>query len=279
MNIDIVKSDKKMWNEEQMKIIKSTICKDCTDDEIILFGYICKRTQLDPFARQIYSVKRKDRMVIQTGIDGFRLIAERTNRYSPGREYSHEYDKNGKLLKSTAYIKKMTADGSWHEVSASAYWSEYAQEYNGKPSQFWAKMPHLMLGKCAESLALRKAFPADLSGIYTEDEMGQEDRKPIDEAQNDSQSDEKSIVFNPENEGTVIKKYEIDDLLFLVKQCSQDYQKNFNELMRERSNGNPYEMTLGLFKGLKKRTQEKLENEQALRSGDFEYEEIEEVAF
>ena len=114
-------------------------------------------------------------MSIQTGIDGFRLIGERTGRYAPGREPTCTYDKEGRLFSATSYIKKMTDDKTWHEVAATAYWAEYAPApyKDGNMNPFWQKMPHVMLSKCAEALALRKAFPADLSGIYTTEEMAQ----------------------------------------------------------------------------------------------------------
>lgn len=167
-------------SQDKIDLIKNTICKGATKDELELFLHACRRTGLDPFMKQIYAVKRydgrlgRDTMTIQTAIDGYRLIAERTGRYSPGRETTYQYTAEGKILSATAYVKKMTSDGTWHEVAATAFFSEYAQvDKKGDPTKFWKQMGHAMISKCAESLALRRAFPAELSGIYTKEEMTQ----------------------------------------------------------------------------------------------------------
>ena len=176
----IVKEESGFFTPENVDLLRDTICKGATPDEFKLFMHACERTGLDPFMKQIYAVKRWDNtlgrlaMTVQTGIDGYRLIAERTKKYSPGREPSYTYDKNGRLESATAYVKKMTHDGTWHEVSASAYYSEYVQtKKDGSPVSMWAQMPRNQLAKCAESLALRKCFPAEMSGLYTKEEMDQ----------------------------------------------------------------------------------------------------------
>jgi phage recombination protein Bet len=161
------------FSDEKIALLKQTVCKGSSDDELQLFLHACVRTGLDPFMKQIYAIKRGNAMTIQTGIDGYRLIAERTENYSPGKEPSYQYDDNKNLISATAYVKKKTSDGTWHEVCATAFYSEYVQKFDGKPSSFWLRMPHNQLAKCAEALALRKAFPANLSGIYTFEEMGQ----------------------------------------------------------------------------------------------------------
>lgn len=172
------------FSVEQRELIHRTVAKGTTKDEFAIFLYQCARTGLDPLSRQIYAIVRNQwdpemgrqmpKMAIQTGIDGYRVIAERSQRYAPGRDVIFETDDKGKLVKATAYVMKLVA-GTWHEVSASAYYEEYVQrKKDGGVSGLWAK-PHIMLGKCAEALALRKAFPAEMSGIYTAEEMSQAD--------------------------------------------------------------------------------------------------------
>lgn len=175
-----------MNDDQKIQLMKDTICKGSTDDEFQLFAYTCKRMGLDPFARQIFPVKRwnsslkREEMTIQTGIDGYRLIADRTGRYSPGRDPEYLYDEKGCLICSKAFVMKQTPDGKWHEVAASAHFSEYAGlKKDGSPNHMWATKPHIMLSKCAEALALRKAFPAELSGVYTKEEMEQADNPVI----------------------------------------------------------------------------------------------------
>jgi phage recombination protein Bet len=157
---------------DQVNIIRSTIAPNLTDAELSIFLYQCVRSKLDCFAKQIYAIKRGGKMCIQTGIDGFRLIAERTGKYSPGKDTEFLYCTKGSLLGAKVYVKKMTPDGTWHDISATAL----LREYNAGQG-LWGKMPHVMIEKCAEARALRRAFPADLSGLYSEDEMEQADKK------------------------------------------------------------------------------------------------------
>lgn len=158
-------------DHDKILLIKRTVCVGASDDELKLFLHVCTKTGLDPFMKQIYAIKRAGKMCIQTSIDGFRLIADRTGCYAPGRETQFVSDDNGNLLSCTAYIRKKTTDGTWHEVSGTAYWSEF----NPGNNTFWGKMPRVMLSKCAEAIALRRAFPAELSSVYTNDEMQQAD--------------------------------------------------------------------------------------------------------
>lgn len=150
-----------------------------SDDVTLYFLYICNRTGLDPIARQIYPVfywdskVGKDKMSIQVGIDGMRLVAERSGKYAGQSDVVFESEKVGDKnpVKATVTVYKMMNYQKIDTV-ATARWSEYAQyTSDGKAKGLWGKMPFLMLGKCAEALALRKAFPNELSGIYLTEEM------------------------------------------------------------------------------------------------------------
>jgi phage recombination protein Bet len=187
MSTDLVRiADATGYNRNQVELVKDTIARGASDDELILFLHLAKRTGLDPFSRQIYLIERRTNVngewrtsrQPQTGIDGLRLIADRTERYSPGREPSYSYDDDGNLLTATAYVKKWVR-GEWHEVAATAHYREYVQtKKDGTPNQMWGDKPHIMLAKCAEALALRRAFPAELSGLYTSDEI-RDDATPV----------------------------------------------------------------------------------------------------
>ena len=172
----VLKADQDFWSESQVAALKQLGLSQASQGDLKVFFHQSQRTGLDPFARQIYMINRGGKYTIQTSIDGFRIVAQRSGNY--GGQTPAEWcgedgvwkdvwlDKKPPLAARIGVYYKDTPNPTY----AVAKWDSYAQT-----SPIWTKMPDLMLAKCAEALALRKAFPNDLSGLYTNDEMSQAD--------------------------------------------------------------------------------------------------------
>jgi phage recombination protein Bet len=169
------------FTSEQRQLIRDSYANGATDTEFEVLMAVAIARNLNPLLRQIWFVQRwdsqKKRMVwaTQTSIDGLRSIAQRTGLYNGQDEPEYERDDKGKIV--CAKVKAYRKDWARPAVGV-AYWTEYVQTTkDGNVTKMWAEKPHLMLAKCAEALALRKAFPEDTGGLYVDEEMG-----PIDVA-------------------------------------------------------------------------------------------------
>lgn len=174
------------YNQDQLQLIKDTYAKGATDSEFKLFVQIAERKGLDIFSRQVHLVKRwdsklgREAMEPQTGIDGYRLMAERTQKYE-GQLGPFWCGKDGEWKdvwlsnEPPAAAKVGTLKAGFREpLWAVALYKEYVQtKKDGTPTQMWSKMAANQLAKCAEALSLRKGFPSELAGIYTAEEMAQ----------------------------------------------------------------------------------------------------------
>lgn len=196
-------SDQSTWDDEERALVEAaglvhtdaqtgqkTLAERAT---VAAFLQHCARTGLDPIARQIYSIARKSKgqlkWQIQISIDGARLVAERSGQYEG--QTTPEFTADGITWTQVWLSKEHPAAarvgvyrrGFREPLYAVALWDAYVQtrdEWSGGRktgnvivSDMWLKMGPLMLAKCAEMLALRKAFPQDLSGLYSAEEMDQ----------------------------------------------------------------------------------------------------------
>lgn len=174
---------------DKMQILGDVIAPGLTPEQLEVFALACNRTRLDPFAKQICAVMRWDsdlgrnKMTIQTTIDGFRVIAERTGKYGgrkpfewcgPDGEWKEVWLDNKPPAAARARI--LRKDFSEPVVAIARYKAYAALKRDGSPTYMWNKMDAEQLAKCAEALGLRTAFPQELSGLYTEDEMAQADK-------------------------------------------------------------------------------------------------------
>jgi phage recombination protein Bet len=179
--------------KERIQLVKDMIMKGASDSELDLFVTNCNRTGLDPMQKQCWAVKRWDSSLgrevfsFQTGVDGFRIVANRSGKYS-GQLGPYWCGENGEwkdvwlsdkppVAAKVGVLKEDFKEPLWAVAKFSSY---AAKKKDGSLTPFWLKMPDLMIAKVAECLALRKAFPQDLSGVYGQEEMEQaEDLKDV----------------------------------------------------------------------------------------------------
>jgi len=185
------------FNEVQTRLLRETVAQGCDENEFLLFLEMARAKRLNPFDGQIRPVKRWDstlgrnKMTVQVGIDGYRVIATRTGELAgiDDAVFDTEDADHPKWAKTTVY--RYGKNGDRNPFTATARYSEYVQrkkpekgETVGEPNSMWSRMPYLMTAKVSEALALRKAFPDELSGVYTNEEMGQASNgQPDDEPQ------------------------------------------------------------------------------------------------
>lgn len=170
------------YSDEERRLILETCCGGASEAEAFALIGIAEARGMNVLAQECYFVRRYDRAkskevwAVQAAIDSFRIRAERTGLYDGQDEPEYEYSDKGHII--LARVRVYRKDWSRPMVGI-ARWSEYVQTTrDGKPTRFWETMPHNQLAKCAEALALRKAFPSALAKIYTAEEMGQADNVP-----------------------------------------------------------------------------------------------------
>lgn len=156
---------------DQLNVIKTTICRDATDPEMQLFFYDCKRRGVHPLDRLIHFTKRGGRYTPITSIDLFYQRAHATNQFAGQDETVFRGKPGTNDFEATVRVYRQRQEGEKAGWSATARWSEYFP--GDAQGHMWRKMPNRMLEKCAEALALRKAFPTELSGLYVREEMDQ----------------------------------------------------------------------------------------------------------
>ncbi|MDJ0490638.1 phage recombination protein Bet [Rhodococcus qingshengii] len=191
-----ITGEQEFWTDKQVSALRQLGVENANNGDLAVFFHQCQRTGLDPFARQIYMIGRRQwnsdtrqneiKQTIQTGIDGFRLIARRAvdrSHETLGYEDTLWCGKDGKwtdvwLSNEPPAAAKVTVLRNGERYPAIALYTEYAGlKKDGTPTKMWAEKPALMLAKCCEALALRKAFPHDLSGLYTSDELARDDNE------------------------------------------------------------------------------------------------------
>lgn len=188
------------WTKQDVDIIRETVADRLTAQQFKLFMASAKALNLNPLARQIYGISYKGKMVLQTSIDGYRTIGQRTGNFggscnprllvrkSDGTKTTvlhEEYDPEEHVEIISGTIEVRFKDGS-HSQQATATMKAYAKWYRNKDTdkmelgEMWAKMPDVMILKCAEAKALRQAFPEPYQGLYIHEEMQQARETAVD---------------------------------------------------------------------------------------------------
>lgn len=180
----IVSGRERTLKSAEIELLQKTVAKGTTPEEFLYFMTVCKKHRVDPFTKQIYCIVwptehgNSHEVVIIMGIGGYRMTAARDHKDFAGTSApkftwpaTEMKTPAGRRIPESATVSALRKGGEPSE--ATVFWEEFAPvDLKAKRSDFWNRLPKHMLAKCAESHAIRKAFP-DLSDIYTEEELSQ----------------------------------------------------------------------------------------------------------
>jgi phage recombination protein Bet len=225
------------FNDADKKNLKNSICKTLDDNEFETFIKVCVDSRLNPFKRQIYAIKRSGKggpvVTYQTGIDGFRAIAGRTGQHvntkifwkAKGEDWVDFWEEDAPPVAAKAEVYK---SGSPEPFVATARFKSY--KVNTNP--LWNSMPENMIAKCAEALALRKAFPEDLSGLHSAEEMAQADHQGAHVIEAESVGDLSSDMVATATELYTAADHQKGLAFRLMKEAGHDSPEAMSELNR-----------------------------------------------
>lgn len=161
--------------------IRERLCPNATDSELALCVELCNRQHLNPFTKEVYLVKYGNAPAsIITSYQVFNRRANRQESYG-GIKSGVVVMREGQIVKKrgSAVYKQVGEQllGGWAEVQFKdgkepAYVELALTDYSTGKSN-WAKMPGVMIEKCAKAGAWRLAYPDEFGGMYTGEEMDQ----------------------------------------------------------------------------------------------------------
>lgn len=172
-----------MWEDDaRIGEIRKLFAPKLTEIEFQYFVGLGKATGLNPFLREIWSVKYDDRTPASVfiGRDGYRKAAHADPDYDYHQvdavyendtftveggivKHSYKLTQRGALIGAYCIAKR-------HKSSRPMYVFVELREYSTSKS-VWNQKPATMIKKVAESQCLRAAFHEKLGGTYCEEEM------------------------------------------------------------------------------------------------------------
>jgi phage recombination protein Bet len=172
--------------EAQWRTLKSSLYPGASSASVLMVIDYCAARKLDPLKRPCHIVpievkvgdKYEWREIVMQGIYELRTTAQRTGQY-----LGHSVPEYGPIttLKGvtapewcaiTFYRAHPSIEGDRIEFPITTFFREVvATNREGKPNARWSRAPVQMLTKCCEAAGLREAFPDEIGGEHTAEEM------------------------------------------------------------------------------------------------------------
>jgi phage recombination protein Bet len=181
------------YDEAKIELIKKTVAKGASNDELELFLHLASTYHLDPFLKEIWFIKRYKKeggqyvldpnspALIMTSRDGYLKISQMNpafdglNSFEVREGDEFEYDSVNDTVKHKFGTKRGKIIGAWakclHKTRKPAVVFVPFDEYN-QESNVWKTYPSAMIRKVAEVIVLKRQF--SISGLVTQEELTRE---------------------------------------------------------------------------------------------------------